>query len=144
MEHSINRNKIYYELRLTKDGGIDAHNPIHAYWIMWEKDSAGKRREEMSMLEKKMAYGFKVGMDSSKKNITINLVSFPQRTITVFQTKEKPVARTAINGQPAILQKIFVQTSKGKVFPTVEYVELFGKNVAAGKPCQEKVPAPKK
>lgn len=144
MEHSINKNKIYYELQLTKDGAIDSRKPIHAYWIMWEKDSTGKLREDMSGIEKKMAYGFKVGTDSSKKVITINLVAFPGRTVTVVQKGNKPRTEVIINGQNAALEKIFIKTLKDKIFPKVDYIELFGRNISTGNDCKEKIYAPKK
>jgi len=145
MEHSINKNKIYYELQLAKDSAIEPLKPIHAFWIMWEKDSTGKLREDMSVIEKRMAYGFKVGTDSSKKFITINLVAFPGRTVTVVQKgKENPRAEVIINGRNAVLEKIFIKTLKDKIFPKVDYIELFGKNISTGNDCEEKIYAPKK
>jgi len=54
MERNTNKNKVYYEVRLTKDSLIDSHKPVHAYWIMWEKDSGGAIREELNLIEKRM------------------------------------------------------------------------------------------
>ena len=39
IERSKNANKVYYEARLTGDGVLDVHRPVHAYWVNWEKDS---------------------------------------------------------------------------------------------------------
>jgi Domain of unknown function (DUF4833) len=144
IEHSSNKNKLYYEARTTKDGAIDAHKPIHAYWIMWEKDSEGTIREELTLIEKRMAYGFKIIQEPNKKYLKMNLVSFPERAIKVYQNNGNAVAEVSINGQPAYLEKIFINTRETLTLPKVNYIELFGTDKKTGEQRDEKVVPNKK
>ena len=144
MERNTNKNKVYYEVRLTKDSLIDSHKPVHAYWIMWEKDSGGLIREELNLIEKRMAYGFKVIQDPNKKFFKMNLVSFPERTIKVYQKNGKAVAEVSINGQPSSLEKIFINSRETMTLPKVNYMELSGKDMNTGEQRDEKVVPTKK
>ena len=144
IEHSSNKNKLYYETRLTKDSTIDAHKPIHVYWIMWEKDPGGAIREELTLIEKRMAYGFKAIQDPGKKYFKLNLVAFPERTIKVYQKNGKAVAEVPINGQPAYLEKIFINSRETMALSKVNYMELFGRDKKTLEPLDEKVAPTKK
>jgi hypothetical protein len=144
IEHNTNKNKLYYEVRLTKDSAIDVHKPVHAYWIMWEKDSGGAIREELNLIEKRMAYGFKVIQDPNKKFFKMNLVSFRERTLKVYQKNGKAVAEVSINGQPSSLEKIFINSRETMTLPKVNYMELSGKDMNTGEPRDEKVVPTKK
>ena len=144
IEHSVNKNKLYYEVRITKDSVIDLHKPLHAYWIMWEKDPTGATREELTMVEKKMAYGFKVIQDPGKKAFKMNLVSFPERTIKVYLKNGKAVAEVPVNGQPTYLEKIFINSRETLTLPKVNYMELIGKDKKTGEHRDEKVVPTKK
>jgi hypothetical protein len=144
IEHNTNKNTLYYEACLTKDSAIDPHRPIHAYWIMWEKDSKGSIHEELTLIEKRMAFGFKVIQDPGKKYFKLNLVSFPERTIKVYQKNGKAVAEAPINGQPAYLEKIFINSRETLTLPKVNYMELFGKDKKTLEPRDEKVEPSKK
>jgi hypothetical protein len=139
IEHSINKNMVYYEARMTKDSVIDARKPIHAYWIMWEKDPGGAIREELTMVEKKMAYGFKVIQDPGKKFFKLTLAAFPERAIRVYQKNGKAIAEVPINCQPAYLEKIFIDSRETLTLPKVNYMELFGKDKKTGEQRDEKV-----
>jgi hypothetical protein len=144
IEHSTNKNMVYYEARITKDSAIDARKPIHAYWIMWEKDPEGAIREELTIVEKKMAYGFKVIQDPGKKYFKLNLVAFPERTIKVYQKNGKALAEVLINGQPAYLEKIFINSRETLTLPKVNYIELFGKDKKTLELQDEKIAPTKK
>jgi len=139
IEHSTNKNKVYYEAKQNKNGTLDAKTPVHAYWIMWEKDSTGKTREDLNAVEKKMAFGFKIEPVSGTQHQTMKLVSCPKRPIDVYQQKGKAVAEIIINGKPAILDKIFISAREAVLLPKVNYLELFGKDVVTGAPRYEKV-----
>jgi hypothetical protein len=111
---------------------------------MWEKDSGGLIREELNLIEKRMAYGFKVIQDPNKKFFKMNLVSFPERTIKVYQKNGKAVAEVSINGQPSSLEKIFINSRETMTLPKVNYMELSGKDMNTGEQRDEKVVPTKK
>jgi hypothetical protein len=62
IERSKNANVVHYDARLTADGELDPKEPVIAYWIRLAEDG---RREELSWIEKKKAYGFTIKPDRS-------------------------------------------------------------------------------
>ena len=60
IERSKNANVVHYDARLTADGELDPKEPVIAYWVKLTKDG---RREELSWIEKKKAYGFEIKPD---------------------------------------------------------------------------------
>ena len=139
IERSVNKNKVYYEAKLNKDGTMDVKTPVHAYWIVWEKDSTGKTYEELDAIEKRLAYGFKLEPVVTTQRYIMKLVSCSKRPITVYLRQGKTVAEITINGKAAILDKIFISARETRFMPKVNYLELFGKDVVTGAPCYEKV-----
>jgi hypothetical protein len=139
LERNKNVNKVYYEAKITKDGVLDLREPIHVYWIVWAKDSTGKTREELSLVEKNMVYGCKVSKKANSNNFTMTIVSYPDRVITVLILDGKAVAQTMINGSPAYLDKIYINYRETRMFPKVNYIELFGSSVKTGEPQYEKI-----
>jgi hypothetical protein len=139
IERTTNKNKVYYEAKQNKNGTLDTKTPVHAYWIMWEKDPTGKSREDLNAVEKKMAFGFKIEPGSGPQQLTMKLVSCPKQPIDVYLQKGKAVARMTINGKPAILDKIFISSQETILLPKVNYLELFGKDAVTGQSRYEKV-----
>ncbi len=141
IEHSINRNKLYYEVRRTASGSIDCKRPVEAHWIMWAKDSTGGTREDLSLLESKEAYGFTVKPDSPAGRFEMRIVSLPDRPLKVDIRNDVAVAETAIDGRSCSLAKVFVKVGEHTLvhLPTVTYVELFGNDLETGQPRSEKV-----
>ena len=64
IERSKNANVVHYDARLTADGKLDPREPVIAYWVLSAEDG---RREELSWIEKKKAYGFDMKPDPSVK-----------------------------------------------------------------------------
>ena len=66
IERSKNANVVHYDARLTADGKLDPKDPVIAYWVLSAEDG---RREELSWIEKKKAYGFDIKPAPSVKII---------------------------------------------------------------------------
>jgi hypothetical protein len=139
IERSTNKNKVYYEARITREGAFDKQNPVHGYWILWAKDSSGQTREELNLVEKNMAYGLKIQRRADKTAFTMTLAAFPQRGITVFIDSGKAVAQAVINGGLSRLEKIYISSRETKMLPKVNYVELFGVDPKTGERRYEKI-----
>ncbi len=141
IEHSINSNKLYYEVRRTASGSIDCKRPVQAHWIMWAKDSTGGTREDLSLLESKEAYGFSVKPDSIAGCFQMRIVSCSDRPLKVFLRNDTAVVETTINGHSCSLTKVFVRVGELTLvhLPTVAYVELFGNDLKTGQLRIEKV-----
>jgi hypothetical protein len=51
-----------------------------------------------------------------------------------------PIVHTAINGQVAALERIYVQAEEGALKPKVLYIDVFGKSVeVTPTPLQERI-----
>jgi hypothetical protein len=141
IERSKNANKVHYEARLTGEGVLDVHRPVHAFWVDWEKDSTGKTYEELNLIEKQMAFGFSVvGRSRSPQSCIMKLVCCPKRPIKVYLNNGAACAETDINGKPAYLHKISVVTrEKQTILPQVISVTVFGTDTLTGEEVQETI-----
>jgi hypothetical protein len=139
IEHSINKNKLYYEAALTRDSVLDAKRPVEAYWIMWEKDSSGATREKMTWIEKQRAFGFKVKKNPAKSGYWLTLVAYPKRLIEIFMQDARAVAQTVIKERRAYLDKIYINSDDDHLFPKIKYLELVGRDAETGEPLNEQV-----
>jgi len=140
VERSTNANVIHYDVNLTSKGAIDPKEPVIAYWVMLAENG---RRQELSALEKNLAYGFTIHKDDTGDSYWMTLVSQKQRPIHVFQQDGKVNAVTRIGGSDAYLRMIYVKTHRSGLLRTAEYFELFGQEVGSGNDRYEKIVAEK-
>jgi hypothetical protein len=134
IERSKNTNEIHYAAQVGKDGALDAKAPVAAFWVMKAEDG---RREGLSFMERKMAYGFDISPRGAERDL--KLAAAPERAIKLMNVGGHWRAQTTLNGKPAYLKRIFIQTKEGGVMPTVVSVDLYGDDAATGKPIQEHV-----
>jgi hypothetical protein len=139
LERSKNINQVYYEARITRDGVLDQAEPIHVFWVNRVKDSTGNTREELSVIERNMVYGCKINKRVDGKYVSMTVVSYPDRSITVSLKDGKPVAEVTINGQTAYLDKIYISYRETRMFPKVNYIELFGRAIKTDEAQYEKI-----
>ena len=132
IERNVNANVVHYDARLTADGKLDPKEPVIAYWVMLAKDG---RRQKLNWIEKKKAYGFTIKPDPSVNGYKMTLVAAPGRQIIVKKEKDAVRAEIVIDGQPAILEKMYIEASGH----TVRYLELYGKDVQTGGKRFEKI-----
>ena len=135
IQRSKNINELHYDVNIGSDGKINPKKPIVAYWIMKAKDG---HREKLGFFEKK-AYGFKCKYDKSKGVYTLVIKSFKKREIEVSGDKQGVKAEIVIDGNPAYLEKLFINANNAKPAPTVKFIELFGNDKKTGKNVYEKI-----
>jgi hypothetical protein len=136
IERSKNANVVHYDARLDADGKLDPKEPVIAYWIMLAEDG---RREELNWIEKRKAYGFDIKPDRSGNGYRMTVVSAPDRPITVKQEGQVVRAELVIDGRPAVLEKMYINSSEGLMGPKVHYIELHGKDIQTGEKRFEKI-----
>jgi hypothetical protein len=137
IDRSKNTNVVHYDARLTADGGIDPNEPVVAYWIMLAKDG---KREDLNWLEKKKAYGFQVKPDPSVNgSYKMTVAAVPQGQITVRKEGKTVRAELVIDGQPAVMEKIYINSTDGLLGPKVHSIELYGKDIKTGEKRYQKV-----
>jgi len=136
IERSKNANVVHYDARLTADGKLDPKEPVIAYWVRLAEDG---RREELSWIQKKKAYGFAIKPDPSVNGYRMTLVAVPERQITVKQEKDAVRAEAVIDGRPAVLEKMYINASDGLMGPKVHYIEVYGKDLQTGEQRREEM-----
>ncbi len=134
IEKSTNKNIVCYDANLNADGTINEKTPVSAYWLMNEEDG---RRESLSWIERKKAFGF-----SFEKNPEGEFILTPNADedwkLTVLLKDGEPVAELPISGKPAIVKRVFLQVEQGMILPTIKSVELYGKCPVSGVAMYEK------
>jgi len=136
IERSKNANVVHYDAQLTADGELDPEEPVIAYYIMLAEDG---RRKELNWIEKKMAYGFDIKPDPSVGGYKMTMVAVPQGPITVKKEGNAVRAELVINGQPALVEKMYINASDGLPWPKVHYIELYGIDQQTGEKRFEKI-----
>ncbi len=134
IERSKNRNLVCYDVNLSGDTW-DAKQPLDVYWV--NREERPGEVKGLSGVEKRFAYGYKV-IAREEDSCRITLSAYPGRELTLRQQDGTYICVIMIAGQPAILQKLYVQAKPTNSL-SVEYVELTGISVATGEILIEKV-----
>lgn len=136
IERSKNANVVLYETNPGKGAELNPDEPIVASWQLLATTG---QRESLSFFERLFAYGFEARLAPSGASCSLTLKALKGRTIRVANRGDCLSAFAVIGGSDAVLQKIFVQTDERGPAPAVQYIELFGVDVATGEPRYEKV-----
>ena len=139
IERSKNANVVAYDANRGPEGDLSASRPVVAYWLLnGEKD----KRRELSAFEWQLAYGFDVMPGHSPGTFAMAFKADPKRRMTIRTLNGCPVLSGPIDGHDGILRRIFVQSTETFILPKVQYIELFGEDIATNMPLEEKsVPA---
>ena len=135
IQRNKNANEVHYDAQVGPDGALAA-DPVVAYWIMKAEDG---RREDLTFLEGKMAYGFEVSKPGPGGEREMTLVAWEDRKIRLTKAGGRWRALTQIDGKDAYLTRLFIQSEEGGVTPKVLFVDLFGEDADGGKAVQEHV-----
>jgi len=136
IERSKNANIVAYDVLVDPDGNPDAKRPIDAYWIL----AADGEREALSGVEKRLAYGFKTRF-TGPGVVMLRLAADIDRDITVERVQGAFRAIVDIAGQPAVLDRIYVQSVERRLWlPSVKFVDLFGTALQTGAELHERIP----
>ena len=139
IERSKNANIVQYDAQLTPEGELKPEKPVIAYWIMNAKSG---EKEDLNWVEKKMAYGFSVEYDTKGDFWIMDLVADIQRKIKVYKVNGRYRAEILIDGRPAFIDRIYIESIEGGMRPKVKYMEFFGKSIKTGSSLYEKfIPA---
>lgn len=137
MQRSNNSNTVIYDANILKNKKINAENPVHAYWIRYAE---GSKIEELSTVQRTLAYGLHFN-DKSKKENSFEGYFFGYRKrkfVVELNKNNKAVALFPINGKMQVIDRIFVKVEKAGMMPDVPYIELFGHDPVTGVTAYEK------
>ncbi len=135
IERSKNRNTVQYDACLLQNNNISEPSPVHAYWVL-----ANGKREELSALESKEAYGIESKEKLGENKFRIVLAALKDRSLIVQKMKTGYKAVTQINGELSTLERVYVQSQEQTLgLPKVQHVDLFGRSVKTNKPVKERI-----
>ncbi len=135
IERNKNKNIVQYDACLLQNNNISDSAPVHAYWVL-----ANGKKEELSLVESKEAYGIGSKEKVGENKFRIVLAALKDRDIIVEKIKGKYKALVKINGESSILERVYVQSQEQTVgLPKVQYVDLFGRSVKTNKPAKERI-----
>jgi hypothetical protein len=134
IQRSKNANEVHYDARVTKDGTLDAKDPVEGYWLNKAEDGS---RSSITVLQK-IAYGFDVEPNGNG-TWKMKLKAFSERPLTLIRVGGRWRGQTTIAGKPAYMTKLYVKTDESGVMPKVLYVDLFGEEVGSGAAVQEHI-----
>ncbi len=136
IERNVSKNVVHYDAQLTTEGSLDPKEPVIAYWAMLAN---GGHREELTFLERLLGYGFTIQPDPNGRGFRMALVADREREITVYQNGDQVAAEIMIAGRPALLRKVYVNLTDGFALPTVNSIELFGRDPKSDDERYEKI-----
>ncbi len=129
---SKDANEIFYDINLNSSGELNVENPIDIYWI---KKTDGNRKEPLTWIQKKYAYGIKFLSVNHSKAI-FQFVSYSERTLTLKKSKNGDFkVYLQSNNKEVEIKRIFVQIDGGTFwFPAVSKIEVKGYDANTGLP----------
>jgi len=135
IERSKNANIVAYDANIGPAGELKPSEPVVAYWLLNAKKG---QREELNALERKHAYGFDVAPSDTPGTYVLAFKARRDHRLIVRMRNGCAVVIAPIGGHDGILRRIFVQSKTDSLQQKVEYVELFGEDVATGGHLYEK------
>jgi hypothetical protein len=129
IERSKNANIIQYDAQFGADGKLNNKEPVIGYWIRLAEQGQVKK---LSWVQRKFAFGFDTKFHRDSNSATINMVADIGQPIQVRYENGKYRAIMEIDGQSSELDRIFIQAHGKGISVNVEYVEIFGKDLATG------------
>lgn len=137
LQRTENINTVVYELN-EQNGVLNTEDPIHIFWIMYEKD---QQHQNLSEMEQKFAYGIKI-KSSGNLPCQFTLVACPNITLQLVKdASQKYHVCVTPNKQKMVLQHAYIKVKEGglNLRPHVEYIEFSGTDAMSGKEMTERV-----
>lgn len=136
IERSRDANQIVYKLNLDDGGILDKEEPIQAFWVKY-KDKG--EVEPITWIQKELSYGLKFKSISEDKT-TFQFAAYNKKDLYLRNDFGSYKVYAISNDKFVELERIFVHFNGGTDWlPTVEYVEIFSKEVVSGELISEKI-----
>jgi len=136
IERNINADVVHYDARLL-DGKLDPQQPVVAYWVL---ATEGGRHQELSLIERLKAYGFKLRPGTQPESYVLTIVSDRKKEIRIVRMGSTVRAAAHIGACEAYLEKVYVRLIKK--FAVIDYpesAEMIGTDINTGAKCSERV-----
>jgi len=134
IERNKNTNRVMCDLRIQPDGYIFEDEPLDAYWLLYAKNG---EREELTRFDNR-AYG--VDIENYKKDeLKFTLSANDEKKLFVRRINNEYKAIIELDKKEFILDHIYVTADEESFIPTVQYVEIFAKDIATGEDIYKKI-----
>lgn len=127
LERSKNSNVVQYDLQLSADGSPVAEEPVIGYWRNIEGDTWPIHGIQH------IAYGFDASCSDACKLVTLDMRAPVGRSIRVYEVDGKYRAVTPIDGKPAFIERIYIQSIERRfLWPKVAHIDFEGVDTITG------------
>ncbi len=139
---SDDRNRVDYGMRLDASCAPYGEEAIFPYWRVFE-GSPPVRTKELSLMDR-IPYGISeqraLSRSATGSEYSLRLKQF-ERPIVIITKKEangscSAMARSTVNGSQAQLVSVFAKLAG---FASVDYIDVFGKDLQSGAPVTERI-----
>ncbi|NPA44678.1 MAG: DUF4833 domain-containing protein [Chlorobi bacterium] len=139
IQRNLNANTIIYDAVFDKDGNLNKEKPIEVYWIRYAEQG---QKMKLRRLDRMFAFGVSWKQVNDDDGLyKVKIVADESRDLWLKQVAPfKAIILTKINGEFSILDKIYVLADMSGMWPTVEYLEVFGRNAKTKKKTYQKIP----
>lgn len=122
IQRSKDKNQIFYDLNLTKEGLLDEKEPINIYWI---RSNEPNKKSPLTWVQKHYAYGLTY-ISKNESQAKFHFVSYSKKELILKKNKEEKFSVfTEYNNKWLELNRIFIQIDGGTFwFPKITRVEL--------------------
>ena len=131
IQHSKNHNTYVYDANLISNSKIKDSDPIDIYQIDYKKDGT---REELSLLQRKMAYGIDFKKTGDNK-FEFTLAAYPVKNLLLTLKSGRPVVILSVNGKNIVLNRMFLHCNA--LGTGVSKIDLYGEDAETQQPVAE-------
>lgn len=135
IERSKNKNRVQYDVCLLPNRDLRNADPVVAYWVL-----ENGKKEELSPLQGRYAYGIISQEKLDKNKLRITLAAFKDREIVIERLDGDYRAIIMIEGERTLLERVYVMAEENPLgFPKISYVDIFGRILQTNQPVKERV-----
>lgn len=124
-------NTIVYTLNI-ENGELNKSDPVLQYWIRYAEKG---QMQKLSFIQRKMAYGIH-HKEIEPGIFELHVQAYKPLKIVLSKNAKSGKYQASVNikDMDILLSRIFVRIKGGSLFkPNVEYIEVYGRNMATGK-----------
>ena len=136
IQRNHNSNTIIYDANYDKNGYLLEDKPIIVYWRRYDEQG---QKMELRTIENLYAYG----LDWEKKENKIYELKLVADKNHKFWLKQlspyKTIVLTTISNKFSVLDHIYIFADNSGIWPTVKYIEFFGKDIKTQQKTYEKI-----
>lgn len=130
VRHNKSPNYVVYKVNLETHNKLNPAEPLEVFWFLKNK---GEIIEDLTFIEWKLAYGFKLDEVKKSEEYKMELNAISEKEITVRKNaRNKYLAYMLINGKMAKLKDVFFHYETTFGLPSVQYIDFKGLDTNTG------------